>query len=391
MMAPSSLYRYVILGAGRQGTSAAYDLARFGDAKQIVLADISATAAAQAAERINRLLNREVAKAQELDIANAAALRDALSGADVVLSAVPYYHNVDIARAAIDAGVHMCDMGGNTDIVEAQLALDVEARQAGVSIVPDCGMAPGLSNTMGAWALDLLDEPRELYVYDGGIPQEPQPPWNYQITFHVNGLTNEYDIEVPFLRDGEIIMVEGLSEYEIIDLPPHGTFEAFAAATASTAPWSFRDRVRTYESRVVRYLGHREWFIAFKTLGLFGLESIQVGDQTVVPREFFHALLEPKITAPLIKDVCYIYIKAVGKHKGTDTTLIIDLADYYDEETGFTAMERLTGWHCAIMMGFQARGKVRAGGIPQETAVPPAEFMEEVRKRGILFELRYET
>jgi saccharopine dehydrogenase-like NADP-dependent oxidoreductase len=79
-----------------------------------------------------------------------------------------------------------------------------------------------------------------------------------------------------------------------------------------------------------------------------------------------------------------------GKKNGEETAITIDLIDYYEEETGFTAMERLTGWHCAIMMGFQARGQVPAGGVSMEIAVPAAVFMQAVRERGIKFEVRYE-
>ncbi|HEC21459.1 MAG TPA: hypothetical protein ENI95_00920 [Chloroflexi bacterium] len=391
METQSTTYRYIVLGAGRQGTAAAYDLARFGDAAEIVLADLNPEAARRSAERVNKLIGREVARGRRLDVTDREALVEALSGMDVALSAVPYMYNLDITRAAISARTHLCDMGGNTDVTVAQLALTDEAAEAGISVVPDCGMGPGLINTLGAYAIDLLDEPREIYLYDGGLPQNPRPPWNYQLTFHINGLTNEYDGQAIFLRDGEIVLVDTLTELEMVDIPPLGRLEAFVAAGGlSTAPWTFQDRLRCYENKILRYPGHCEWFRAFKTLGLFRLDPIQVGDQTVIPREVYHALLEPQITAPEIRDICLMRAKGIGKKDGQETVVFIDLVDYYDEETGFTAMERLTGWHCAIMMGFQARGKVRVGGVPMETAVPAAEFMEEIRRRGIRFEVRYE-
>lgn len=387
----SSSFRYVILGAGRQGTAAAHDLARFGEAGRIILADVDPQAARQAAGRVNRLARREVAESRQLNVTDPDALREVLTGADGTLSAVPYYYNLDITRAAVEAGSHLCDLGGNTDVVKAQLALDEEAKQAGVSIVPDCGMGPGLNNTVGVYAIELLDEAHEVYVYDGGLPQNPRPPWNYQITFHVNGLTNEYHGKAVVIRDGRIAEIEALSEYELIDWPPLGTLEAFAGGgSTSTVPWTYEGKLDRYECKIVRYPGHCEWFRAFKTLGLFAEEPIQVGDQTVVPREVYHALLEPHITAPLIKDLCLIRARAVGMKDGRETTVVVDLIDYYDEETGFTSMERLTGWHAAIMLGFQVRGDVRAGGVAMEMAVPASRFMEEVRKRGISFDIRYE-
>jgi len=171
-----AFYTYTILGAGRQGTAAAYDLARFGDANRIVLADINLEAAQQAARRINHLIGAEIAVGIKLDVSEKQPLTQALRGTDGVLSAVPYFFNLDITRACIAAGSSLCDMGGHTGVVREQLAMDSEAKAAGVSIVPDCGMGPGLNVTMAAYAMELLDDPKHIHIYDSGLPQDPQPP-----------------------------------------------------------------------------------------------------------------------------------------------------------------------------------------------------------------------
>ncbi len=379
-------YHYLILGAGRQGTAAAYDLGRFGDAHRITLADVHLEVAQQAAERINRLLGRDLAVGIALDVRDSAALREAMQDADAALSAVPYFFNLEITRAAIETHTHLCDMGGNTEVVFQQLDLDEAARAAGVSIVPDCGMGPGLINTVGAYLIQQFDEAHAIRIYDGGLPQHPTPPWNYAATFHINGLTNEYDGTTVFLRDGDMVEVEGLTEHEVLHIEPLGELEAFVTTGGvSTAPYTFRDRVKTYQNKTLRYPGHYEWFRAYKALGLFGLEPIRVGDQEVVPREVFHALLEPKIRVPDVKDVCIIHVVGEGIRDGQPTTLTFDLVDYFDEETGFRAMERLTGWHCAIMLNFQAHGEVPPGTHPQEVAIDPARVLDEVRRRGIAF------
>ena len=386
-----SQYTYAILGAGRQGTAAAYDLAKFGEAQIIILADIDEESAAQAAIRINQLIGREIAIAQQLDVSDRAALDKILPDVDVVLSAVPYYFNLEITKACLAAGSSLCDMGGHTGVVRQQLALDAEAKAAGISTVPDCGMGPGLNVTMGAYAKYLLDEPRAVHIFDGGLPQNPVPPWNYQATFHINGLTNEMDGQATFLRDGKLTDVETLSEPEFIEFAPLGRLEAdVTSGGLSTSPWTFEGQLQEFTNKTLRYPGHFEWLRAFKELGLFSEEAIQINEFQIVPRDVYHALLEPKISASEIRDVCVIRVVGYGKKDGEETTVTIDLIDYYDEETGFTAMERLTGWHCAMMMGFQARGHVPVGGISVEIAVPAAEFMQAVRERGIKFEVRYE-
>nr|BAL57218.1 saccharopine dehydrogenase [uncultured Chloroflexota bacterium] len=385
-------YRYVVIGAGRQGTAAAYDLARFGEAESILLVDARLEAAQAAAERVNRLIGRAVAMAAQADAADEEALVSILQGADVALSAVPYYFNLGLTRACIRARVSMNDMGGNTDVVWKQLEMDTAARAAGVSIVPDCGMGPGLINHMGVYVMELLDEPREVYLYDAGLPQEPTPPWNYQCTFHINGLTNEYDGEATFIREGKIVKVPTFTELEYIDFPPLGKLEAFViSGSMSTTPYTHLGRLQRYENKVLRYPGHFHTFEAYKRLGLFSETPIEVDGQMVVPRQVYHALLEPQLKAPPgMKDICIMRAVGIGKKDGREQKVIIDLIDRYDEATGFTAMERLTGWHCAIMMGFQARKVIPAGAHRMEQTVPAAQVMAEIRKRGIQFTIRWE-
>jgi len=387
-------YTYLIIGAGRQGTAAAYDLARFGEAGRILLADREAGIAGRAADKVNRLSGTDLARPLALEVQDRGALAGALQGVDAVLSAVPYYFNLAITEAAIAAGAHYCDLGGNTGIVQAQLALDAEAKRAGVSLVPDCGMGPGLVNTLGAYVLQLLDErlsaePREVYVYDAGLPQDPVPPWNYQLTFHINGLTNEMDGEAIFIRDGAIVRVPTLSEPEWLDFPGLGRLEAdVTSGGTSTAAWTYLGRLQRFENKVLRYPGHYEWLRAYKTLGLFSEQPIEVEGRSIVPRQVYHALLEPKISGPAIRDVCVMRAVGKGLRAGEPVSVTVDLVDRYDAATGFTGMERLTGWHAAVMVGFQARRRVPAGGIPVELAVPAAEFMQALGRRGIQFEVR---
>jgi lysine 6-dehydrogenase len=384
-------YSYAVIGAGRQGTAAAYDLARFGQAKSILMADIDANTAHSSAKRINQLIGQEIATSIKLDARDRDALLENLKGVDVTLSAVPYYFNLEITKACIAVGSSLCDMGGHTGVVQEQLSLDQEAKLAGISIVPDCGMGPGLNVTMAAFAQELLDECHTVHIFDGGLPQEPKPPWNYQATFHINGLTNEMDGQATFLRDGELISIDTLSEPELIDFSPIGKLEAdVTSGGLSTSPWSFHGKLQNYFNKTLRYPGHFEWLRAFKELGLFSEKAIQVNGSKIVPRQVYHTLLEPKLRAKEIRDVCVLRVNGYGVKDSKETTVVIDLIDYYDEATGFTAMERLTGWHCAIMMGFQARKQIPAGGISMEIAVPAGEFMQAVGERGISFSVRYE-
>jgi lysine 6-dehydrogenase len=386
-------YRYLIIGSGRQGTAAAYDLARFGKAARIVLADRDLVIAKRSAERVNRLNGTTLAEPLTLDVADLRAVEKVVSGMDAVLSAVPYYFNLPITQAAVAAGAHYCDLGGNTEVTQKQMALDSEARRAGVSVIPDCGMGPGLVNTLGEYVIELLEQrsaaPREVYVYDAGLPQRPVPPWNYQLSFHINGLTNEMDGEAIFIRDGQIVRVPTLSEPEWLDFPGLGRLEAdVTSGGTSTAAWTYLGKLQRFENKVLRYPGHFEWLRAFKTLGLFSEQPVDVDGEQVIPRKVYHTLLEPQLSGEDKRDICVMRAVGKGQRAGEQVTVTVDLVDRYDEVTGFTAMERLTGWHASVMMGFQARGRVEAGAKPVELAVPAVEFMDAIKARGIQFEVR---
>ncbi|MGB9593822.1 MAG: saccharopine dehydrogenase family protein [Anaerolineae bacterium] len=275
-------------------------------------------------------------------------------------------------------------LGGNTEVTLAQLALDAEARRAGVSVVPDCGMGPGLNVSLGVYAMSLLDEPQDLYIYDGGLPLRPRPPWNYVLTFNIGGLTNEYAGNAHFLRNGRVTEVPGLSEVEEVEIPGVGTLEAAVTTGGlSTMAWTFEGRLRTLENKTLRYPGHWALMQAYAQLGLLDLEPIRVGEVAVVPREVFHALLEPKITDPEAQDVCIIYVRCKGIKAGSPAEAVVSLVDRYDEATGFRAMERLTGWHASIVATLAARGVVPRGAVPVERAAPGDVIVAEARSRGL--------
>jgi lysine 6-dehydrogenase len=173
-------------------------------------------------------------------------------------------------------------------------------------------------------------------------------------------------------------------ELEELDFPPQlGRLEAAVTSGGlSTAPWTFEGRIERLENKTLRYPGHRAQFRAFSQLGMLELEPIRVGDVKVIPRDVLHALLEPKITQSKIRDVCIIRTRCVGEKDEHRAEAIVELIDYYDEKTGFTAMQRLTGWHASIMAILAAQGRIRCGVVPVELAVPGSIIVKEAGRRG---------
>ncbi len=378
--------RYGVLGAGRQGTAAAYDLAVRGEAVSIVLADLDGARATAAAARVNQLAGRDVATGVALDATDSPALVDFLKPLDAAIGAISYKLNLGFTEAAIEAKTDWCDLGGNTEVVLSQLALDVRAKEAGIRVVPDCGEAPGLASNLMAYAMSLLDEPEDLVLLDGGLPLHPTPPWNYRLTFSMDGLTNEYAGGSVYIRDGKAVEVASFdpAEYELVDLgDPVGMLEAFSTGGASTTPWTLGKRLRSMRNKVVRYPGHVVVWKGFMDAGLFSEQPIRVGGQDVIPRQLFHALIEPQIRADeTVDDIVIAHVIVTGRNAGQPTRAIVDMRVVRDSELGFSAMEETTGWHAAIVAHLMASSRIALGAAPVELATDSAEIVAELRRRG---------
>jgi len=376
-------YRYVVLGAGRQGAAAAHDLALHGEAEAVILADANPQAAESGATRVNRLLGKELVRPAVADAGDIRSVTELLRKADGLLSAVPYRFNLALTQAAIGTHTHMVDLGGHTGIVRQQLALDREAKDAGVAVVPDCGMGPGMNVTLALYAMSLLDEAEEVRIYDGGLPQVPKPPWNYALFFNACGLINEYDGEAYFIRDGKVTPVPALSELEEVEIPPLGALEAFVTSGGlSTMPWSFAGMLKVLENKTLRYPGHCALMRGLKEAGLFSENPVHLGNQEVIPRELLCTLLEERLRDPEARDVCVIHIRARGRKDGRPAEARVQLVDYYDEATGFSAMEKFTGWHAAIVLELAVKEEIPPGATPIERALSGERFLPEAACRG---------
>lgn len=379
-------YNYVVLGAGRQGTAAGYDLLRYGETRTLIVADQNAELAREAAARLNTLLQSDIVRSTAVDVTDQSALARLLRGTDAVVSAVPYRFNLGVAEAAIAAGASMCDLGGHTDLVWQELALHEQARAADVSIIPDCGLMPGMGNTLAVYAMGQIAQPQHVRIFVGGLPCDPRPPFDYLLTFHIAGLSNEYAGSAIYLRNGDIVEVPVFSELEMLDFPqPVGRCEAFVTSGGtSTCPWTFQGKLLTYEEKTVRYPGHRVAFKAFADLGLLDETPIEVGEGSVVPREVFHTLLEPRISFPQDRDLVVLRVLCSGEDtEGRHVDAKLDVIDFQDQETGFRAMERMTGFPAAIVAHLMAAGQTPRGAVPLERSVDGAAFVAAWRRRGL--------
>ncbi|HEY0865839.1 MAG TPA: saccharopine dehydrogenase C-terminal domain-containing protein [Fimbriimonas sp.] len=383
---------YFVVGAGMQGTAAAYDLARFGNAGRIVLTDIDGEAARKSADRVNRLSESNVCESLRLDASDVAAVAKAVGTADVVLSCVPYKLHATVEEGAFQAGVSVLDMGNDTDVTLKTLGRDQELRERGITFVPDTGLAPGLVNSLAVWFMEELDEVTDVRLFCGGLPQNPKPPFNYALRFSIEGLVGEYVDEAIAIRDHEVVRLETLAELETIEVPTLGVLEAFTTSSGtSTAPFTFRDRVRNYEYKTLRYPGHCALMRIFHDFGFWDEEKLEFPGGRVAPFEVFCRLMGEKLRDPEDRDLVVTHAIGRGVKEGAPSQMMATIIDYHDDATGFTAMERLTGFSTAIVAIEIANGRIRKGAVPYETAISGGTMLDALRKRGIDIQVEKEV
>jgi lysine 6-dehydrogenase len=377
--------KMLVLGAGLQGCACAYDLLQQPAVRQVTLADLRPDTLPPflAGDWKGRL------RPVRLDVTDLAAVQETMRGHAAVMSAIPYYYNGPMARAAVEAGCHFSDLGGNTEIVFEQKKLHEQALAKGVSVIPDCGLAPGMVNILAAEGIRRLDRAEQVRIYVGGLPQSPEPPLNYQIVYSLEGALDYYTTPSWVLRGAKPVQVDALSEVEPVEFPaPVGTLEAFhTGGGISTLPFAYEGKVEVMEYKTLRYPGHVAVMRPIRELGLLGIKPLEVKGQTVVPRDVFIAAVQPKLHKPQGRDLVALQVQVSGQKGGRPHAVRFRLIDYFDAEHGISAMMRTTGYSVSVTGQMQADGRITEKGVrtPDE-AVPFRAYVDELGRRGIRIE-----
>lgn len=372
--------RFLVLGAGLQGSACTFDLLRQDSVTQVLLADQAIGTLPAflrgAGDRLTTLT---------LDVRDETAVRAAFARCDAVLSAIPYYFNGTLARLAVECGVHFTDLGGNTEIVREQKTLHDAAVARGVSLVPDTGLAPGMVNIIAQHGIDQFDAVEKVQLFVGGLPQVPEPPLGYQIAYSIEGMVDYYTTPSLVVRDGAITTVDALSEVEAVPFTGAlGTLEAFhTAGGLSTMAYRYAGRIPTMEYKTLRYPGHAAIMAAIRGLGLLGTDAVSVKGTSVVPRDVF-----VKVAGDVLRkgkpDVVALRVVVTGTKAGVRRARAWEVVDHYDAEHGVTAMMRTTGYTLAITGLLQASGAIAPGVHTPDECVPAERYFAMLAARGVV-------
>lgn len=376
--------KLLVIGAGMMGSAAAYDMARSPAVESVTLADLDKSRVRTAVHHINKLLGTKKVVAAKVDASRPTDAAKLMRGHTGVLSAVPYFFNLGLCRAAIDSGCHFADLGGNNTVVRQEYELSRAAFKKNLAIAPDCGLSPGMASILaGELMREVGGKADALKLYVGGLPEKPKPPFLYQLVFSVEGLINEYVEPAKILRNGKIQEIEPLTEPEPFFLSGFEPMVAFhTSGGTSTMPENFKGKVGECFEKTLRYPSHYELIRGLRDLGFFSSDKIKIGKAEVTPRAITSHLFLKKLSGNE-PDVTIMRIEAHNSGCITSFTLI----DHYDPATRMTSMMRTTAWPASIVLQMIcSEGISKRGGIYQELDVPARKFIEEMEARGVKIE-----
>jgi lysine 6-dehydrogenase len=280
-------------------------------------------------------------------------------------------------KACVEAGKNMVDVSFNP---EDPTELDEAVKKAGLTIIPDCGVAPGLSNLLVGYGASQLDSVDEAKIMVGGIPDEEVPPLGYTITWSADGLIDEYIRDVSIVKEGKMIQVPALSGLESIEFPGVGTLEAFYTDGLRTLTKSFPDIKNLYE-KTLRYPGHVEKVKLLRELGFFSEEPVTVQGSSVMPKLVSARIFERSLTKPDIGDILAMRIDVTGEKGGEKKGYRYHVLEYQDHATGVSAMARTTAYTASIVAGILVDGGIsKKGVVPMQMLGPDHGFVKKVFK-----------
>lgn len=357
------------------GKALVHDLTEFADPERIIVLDSDST-------HLDDVAGDHIEK-ECGDLSDRAFVEPFMKRADIACGAASYKLNLGLTELAIANQTYFVDLGGNNDVVQAQFALFEEAKKAGVTIMPDCGLAPGMVSILAADGINRFRKTESVRIRVGGLPQNPLPPLQYALSFSAEGLLNEYREPSIALRDGKITGVASLSELEQLSFPPNfPELEAFhTSGGASTLPNTYEGKIERLDYKTIRYTGHMEKVKLLFDLGLADEKPVDVEGVPVSPDKLLRELLTERLPMN-VPDVVIVFVEVVASDDEGKVTYYIE--DYYNLATGHSAMQRCTAYSAGVIMQMMAEESIKVPGtIRLELGVNSGRFIQLLKERQI--------
>jgi saccharopine dehydrogenase-like NADP-dependent oxidoreductase len=367
--------KVIVLGAGLVGKEMATDLAKNFD---VTAVDINE-------EALSRI-GKSGIKTQQADFTNEELLRAMVSNADLVVGAVPGFLGFQTVRTVISAGKSMVDI---SFFPEDPFLLDDLSKQKNVSVITDCGVAPGMGNII----LGYHNQRMKVHEYEclvGGLPVVREWPYEYKAVFSPIDVIEEYTRPARYVQNGALITKEALSDPELIHFDGVGTLESWNSDGLRSLIKTMPDIPNMIE-KTLRYPGCIEYLRVLRESGFFSYEEIDVRGMKVRPIDVTAKLLFPKWKLkPGEEEFTVMRIRLKGEEKGKEKTYQYDLLDKTNKLTGTLSMARTTGYTCTAAVNLVLDGKFARKGIspPEFLGEDESNFhfiMNYLKERGVVY------
>jgi saccharopine dehydrogenase-like NADP-dependent oxidoreductase len=365
--------KIAVLGAGMVGRAIALDLA----------STFSVTSFDLNAENLSLLKSRNaLVQTVAADLSQFDEYKNWLSPFDIVVTAVPGFMGYKTLEAVINAGKNVVDI---SFFPEDVLQLDKLAKGNEVTVITDCGVAPGMSNfIIGRYNAIMKVDSFECYV--GGLPKNPKPPFNYKAPFSPVDVIQEYIRPARLVEGGKIVTKPALSEREIMDFEKVGKLEAFNTDGLRSLIYTMGN-IPDMKEKTLRYPGHIDLIIALQQAGFFDEKKLEINNMAIAPLDFTSKLLvnEWKLGD---KEEEFTVMKVIIKGEGK--TVEYSLLDYYDTASSTSSMARTTGYTCTAAVNLIAKGMfIDKGVFPPELIGKDKKcfdfVVEYLKERGVIW------
>jgi lysine 6-dehydrogenase len=383
----------VLGGCGSQGRAALYDLSRNERVDQVICADIQP-------ERLDsfEFLDKANIRAVRIDAADKNALASAMDAeVDIVLDFLPPQCVRPVVEAAIESGVNLVNTNYAYDILD----LDRAAKEKGISILPECGLDPGIDLIIYNYSLAYFEAVFKLNSYCGGIPEKAacDNPLNYKISWNIDAVLNSQKRDATLIADSELIYIPANDQHDNafihqIEFPDLGTLEAIPNGNAVhyAKLLNIAETLTETGRYALRWPGWCAFWGPMKKLGFLSHEPIQGLPHKISPFEFVSTILTPQLQYKEDeKDLALMVTIVEGLKEGARQTLTCSLVIERDLSTGLMAMNMGVAYPACVVAEMLMQGEIgQKGVLSPVTDVPSELFIDRLKKRGIEVNVKME-
>jgi lysine 6-dehydrogenase len=373
--------KVAIFGSGLMGSALARDLAKSKIVDEVSVFDIDRKRL-NALGRIDRSGKISVRAHDVRRISDTVRL---LKRFQVGIGALPHGLSEYAVESTVRAGVNFVDLIFGWRFGKGRI--HSLARRKGITVIPACGLAPGLTNVLSMAGADQMDSVNEVHIKVGGIPAQPKPPLNYRIVFSFNAVLEEYLRKARIVRDGKIIDVPALSGLERVTFRrPIGACECFYTDGLSTLVHTLK-RVRHMDEKTIRWPGHVAQIKTLIECGLLETKPVSFEGKHIIPRKLTESIISDRIRLRDDKDLTLMRVDVEGKRNGRNVHRQYEMIDEFDAKHGITSMARTTAFPCSIAAQMLGAGEVTEKGlVPPEIAFRGElrhSFLRYLKTRGM--------